>query len=124
MCVQGLPGLAETALHPCRNVRQVLRAWYGQGHRALVFAQTQQMLDIVEKAVEAEGAWTMRCCSHLLDSRFHAPVPDPCDSRHWAGAARDADTSPRTARPDTQNFGLQRADSAVRGLPTCLGARV
>lgn len=35
---------------------QVLRAWYEQGHRALVFTQTQQMLDIVEKAVESEGA--------------------------------------------------------------------
>ena len=34
----------------------MLRAWHEQGHRALVFTQTQQMLDIVEKAVEAEGA--------------------------------------------------------------------
>ena len=34
---------------------QVLRAWHSQGHRALVFTQTQQMLDIVEKAVAAEG---------------------------------------------------------------------
>ena len=34
---------------------QVLEAWQGQGHRALVFTQTQQMLDILERAVEAAG---------------------------------------------------------------------
>lgn len=36
-------------------VIKVLRAWHSQGHRALVFTQTQQMLDIVEKTVAAEG---------------------------------------------------------------------
>lgn len=37
------------------SLPQVLRAWHSQGHRALVFTQTQQMLDIVEKAIAAEG---------------------------------------------------------------------
>ncbi len=46
-------------LKPSQNLQcamQVLRAWHTQGHRALVFSQTQQMLDIVEKAVAADGA--------------------------------------------------------------------
>lgn len=46
-------------LKPSQNLQcamQVLRAWHTQGHRALVFTQTQQMLDIVEKAVAADGA--------------------------------------------------------------------
>ncbi|KAK9837571.1 hypothetical protein WJX74_000576 [Apatococcus lobatus] len=34
---------------------KVLEAWQGQGHRALVFTQTQQMLDILERAAEAAG---------------------------------------------------------------------
>ena len=32
---------------------QVLAHWSQQGHKALVFTQTQQMLDIVERAVQA-----------------------------------------------------------------------
>ena len=32
---------------------QVLEHWVSGGHRALVFTQTQQMLDILEKAVQA-----------------------------------------------------------------------
>lgn len=31
---------------------QVLEHWHKQGHRALLFTQTQQMLDIVERAVQ------------------------------------------------------------------------
>lgn len=34
---------------------QVLEHWQMQGHRALLFTQTQQMLDIVEKAVQNAG---------------------------------------------------------------------
>ena len=34
---------------------QVLQHWYEQGHRALVFTQTQQMLDILEKAMQEVG---------------------------------------------------------------------
>lgn len=32
---------------------QVLHHWKQQGHKALFFTQTQQMLDIVERAVQA-----------------------------------------------------------------------
>ena len=32
---------------------QVLAHWSQQGHKALVFTQTQQMLDIMERAVQA-----------------------------------------------------------------------
>ena len=34
---------------------QVLDHWKQQGHRALLFTQTQQMLDILEKAVQDAG---------------------------------------------------------------------
>ncbi|PRW57121.1 CHROMATIN REMODELING 8 [Chlorella sorokiniana] len=34
---------------------KVLRHWREQGHKALVFTQTQQMLDIVEKHAQAQG---------------------------------------------------------------------
>ncbi|KAL6779652.1 hypothetical protein ACKKBG_A13170 [Auxenochlorella protothecoides x Auxenochlorella symbiontica] len=34
---------------------RVLKHWHAQGHKALVFTQTQQMLDIVEKTVNTEG---------------------------------------------------------------------
>jgi len=36
-------------------VQRVLWLWHEQGHRALLFAQTQQMLDILEDAVMAAG---------------------------------------------------------------------
>ncbi|EFJ09860.1 hypothetical protein SELMODRAFT_450679 [Selaginella moellendorffii] len=36
-------------------VSQVLNSWKDQGHRVLVFCQTQQMLDIVEIFVESQG---------------------------------------------------------------------
>ena len=32
---------------------QVLAHWHAEGHKALLFAQTQQMLDILEKSVQA-----------------------------------------------------------------------
>ena len=32
---------------------QVLAHWKQQGHKALVFTQTQQMLDIMDRAVQA-----------------------------------------------------------------------
>lgn len=32
---------------------QVLHHWKRQGHKALLFTQTQQMLDIMERAVQA-----------------------------------------------------------------------
>ena len=38
-----------------RIVVQVLDHWKQQGHRALLFTQTQQMLDILEKAVQDAG---------------------------------------------------------------------
>ena len=31
---------------------QVLEHWHAGGHRALLFAQTQQMLDILEKSIQ------------------------------------------------------------------------
>lgn len=37
------------------QARQVLRTWKEQGHRALIFTQTRQMLDIVERFVDNEG---------------------------------------------------------------------
>jgi len=36
-------------------LRQVLRMWFDQGHRCLVFSQTRQMLDILESFVRSEG---------------------------------------------------------------------
>jgi DNA excision repair protein ERCC-6 len=36
-------------------VTRILRLWHAQGHRVLLFAQTQQMLDILEDAVMAAG---------------------------------------------------------------------
>ena len=36
-------------------VLRILSLWQSQGHRALLFAQTQQMLDILEDAVMAAG---------------------------------------------------------------------
>jgi len=30
----------------------VLAHWHAEGHKALLFAQTQQMLDILEKSVQ------------------------------------------------------------------------
>lgn len=36
-------------------VQQVLRMWKTQGHRCLLFSQTRQMLDILEKFVRGEG---------------------------------------------------------------------
>ncbi|XP_076928066.1 protein CHROMATIN REMODELING 8-like [Bidens hawaiensis] len=36
-------------------VKQVLRVWKEQGHRVLLFAQTQQMLDILENFLIGEG---------------------------------------------------------------------
>jgi DNA excision repair protein ERCC-6 len=34
---------------------KVLAAWHKEGHKVLLFTQTQQMLDILEKHVAAEG---------------------------------------------------------------------
>ena len=34
---------------------QVLEHWQRQGHRALLFTQTQQMLDIIERSVQNAG---------------------------------------------------------------------
>lgn len=34
---------------------QVLQHWHANGHKALFFTQTQQMLDIAERAVQAAG---------------------------------------------------------------------
>jgi hypothetical protein len=39
----------------CRALVQVLRHWHAAGHKALWFTQTQQMLDICERAVQAAG---------------------------------------------------------------------
>lgn len=46
-----------------RGVRQVLQHWKQQGHKALFFTQTQQMLDIVERAVQAAG---FRCSAAVV----------------------------------------------------------
>lgn len=34
---------------------KVLSAWHDEGHKVLLFTQTQQMLDILEKLVIAQG---------------------------------------------------------------------
>lgn len=39
----------------CAYDMQVLEHWQRQGHRALLFTQTQQMLDIVERSVQNAG---------------------------------------------------------------------
>ena len=36
-------------------VDKVLSAWQSDGHKVLLFSQTQQMLDIIEKMVVARG---------------------------------------------------------------------
>jgi SNF2 family DNA or RNA helicase len=38
----------------------LLPMWLSQGHRALLFCQTRQMLDIVEKLVK-KGVFVSRC---------------------------------------------------------------
>jgi SNF2 family DNA or RNA helicase len=43
----------------------VLAHWSQQGHKALVFTQTQQMLDIMERAVQAAH---YRFAKHQSDS--------------------------------------------------------
>lgn len=40
--------------------REVLRLWKRQGHRALVFTQTRQMLDILEDMMKSEGFQYLR----------------------------------------------------------------
>ena len=40
---------------------QVLAHWHQTGHRALLFTQTQQMLDIAESAMQARANVMMFC---------------------------------------------------------------
>ncbi len=47
---------------------QVLAHWKQQGHKALVFTQTQQMLDIMDRAVQALGYRSAPDSSPLSDS--------------------------------------------------------
>lgn len=42
-------------------LQRLLSHWQRGGHKALVFCQTQQMLDIVEKLAKAEGYVYHRC---------------------------------------------------------------
>ena len=38
-----------------KAIPQVLKVWKDQGHRVLIFTQTQQMLDIIENYLVSEG---------------------------------------------------------------------
>ncbi|XP_070663253.1 LOW QUALITY PROTEIN: protein CHROMATIN REMODELING 8-like [Malus domestica] len=48
-------------------VSQVLKVWKDQGHRVLLFSQTQQMLDIIESFLVADGYsyWRMDCLTPI-----------------------------------------------------------
>ena len=48
------PGMSSSCLQ-IRPLRQVLEHWKAGGHKALVFTQTQQMLDIMERSVQNAG---------------------------------------------------------------------
>lgn len=50
-------------------VEKVLSHWLSKGHKALLFCQTQQMLDIVEKMAEAKVGGLL-LCSGALTSRW------------------------------------------------------
>ncbi len=58
----------------------MLQHWKQQGHKALFFTQTQQMLDIVERAVQAAGFRCAGCLLQYSESFFsgwgiHASFP-------------------------------------------------
>ncbi|KAI3806081.1 hypothetical protein L1987_21973 [Smallanthus sonchifolius] len=56
-------------------VKQVLRVWKEQGHRVLLFAQTQQMLDILENFLIGEG-YTYRRMDGLTPVKQRTPLMD------------------------------------------------
>ena len=56
--MRALFAYVEGALTRLLWAAQVLTHWHETGHRALLFTQTQQMLDIAESAVQAR-----RCLS-------------------------------------------------------------
>lgn len=51
---------AAVRCHTARTVVQVLEKWRAGGHKALLFTQTQQMLDIIERHVAAAGMRYLR----------------------------------------------------------------
>jgi len=56
-------------------VQQVLRMWHEQGHRCLLFSQTRQMLDILERFVRKEG-YTYRRVDGSTSIRARLPLID------------------------------------------------
>eukprot|EP01052_Picozoa_sp_SAG31_P048029 SAG31_NODE_9865_length_1219_cov_1.076786_2_plen_132_part_00 len=54
---------------------KILTMWRQQGHRALVFAQTRQMLDILEVAVQEKG-WTYRRMDGVLQIKQRMALID------------------------------------------------
>ena len=54
---------------------QVLAHWKEQGHKALVFTQTQQMLDIMDRAVHALG---YRSAAEIVSCLPRLPFPAAC----------------------------------------------
>ena len=46
---------SRATLEHSQQPAQVLEHWHAEGHKALLFCQTQQMLDILERAVAVLG---------------------------------------------------------------------
>jgi SNF2 family DNA or RNA helicase len=65
---------------------QVLHHWKKQGHKALVFTQTQQMLDIMERVIEAAG---FRLGKQQLRTTFHISVANSQNVTGLAVAQQD-----------------------------------
>ena len=57
---------------------QVLAHWRQQGHKALFFTQTQQMLDIVERAVHSAEYRCAAILSSKLSGAPHRQQPVAC----------------------------------------------
>lgn len=59
---------------------QVLGHWHAGGHKALLFAQTQQMLDILEKLVAGRG-WRYHRMDGSTSVALRARLMDDFNSR-------------------------------------------
>lgn len=77
---------------------QVLAHWSQQGHKALVFTQTQQMLDIFERAVQVKeyrSGFGSRTFAFFLCSCAAEPMP-MAGCRPYLGYLYQCGPSPAT----------------------------
>lgn len=89
-----------------RRVMQVLRKWRAAGHKALLFTQTQQMLDIIEHHVAAAGM-------HYL--RMDGSVPPPARFRMIDAFNRQLPPGTPTEAPLPGPGPLARGGAAAAG---------